>query len=170
MAAAQSSSCSQQLSSMVIVLGSHIIGHGSVQLASVQYDKRRAVIRAASLTAFVQRQLMVSHRFSFGELGPRLSKSILEYVILTWSSFLPYKSDGVVYFNTVDEPPARPRAAAAGLVALFAFDDMLLSKLLRYDPGRVEHIACHNYAASSAAVHAACCCCPALVCSHSTLT
>ena len=77
-------------------------------------------------------------RFSFGELGPRLSKSILEYVILTWSSFLPYKSDGVVYFNTVDEPPARPRAAAARLVALFAFDDKLLSKLLRYDPGRVE--------------------------------
>ena len=110
---------------MVIVLGSHIIGHGSVQLASVQYDKRRAVIRAASLTAFVQRQLMVSHRFSFGELG-------------TWSSFLPYKSDGVVYFNTVDEPPARPRAAAAGLVALFAFDDKLLSTLSRNGPGRVE--------------------------------
>ena len=105
-------------------------------------------MQAASLTALVQCQLMVFHRFSFGELGPRLSKSILEYVILTWSSFLPYKSDGVVYFNTVDEPPARPRAAAARLVALFAFDDKLLSKLLRYDPGRLEHIACHNYAAS----------------------
>ena len=56
-------------------------------------------MQAASLTACVQCQLLVSHRFSFGELGPRLSKSILEYVILTWSSFLPYKSDGVAYFN-----------------------------------------------------------------------
>ena len=92
-------------------------------------------MQAASLTAFVQCQLMVSHASASESWGrPRLSKSILEYVILTWSSFLPYKSDGVVYFNTVDEPPARPRAAAARLVALFAFDNKLLSKLSRYDP------------------------------------
>ena len=94
---------------------------------------------------------MVSRRFGFRELGPRLAKAIIESVILAVTSISPYKCDGLASFNTVDAAATSHdcRAAAAWVVAVFAFDYLISQIKVRSKPPRMyaslpSHTASHR--------------------------